>query len=440
MDVVDCSSGILIPYYDFDTKIVFVAGKVILYSTHAIMTKPGFQYKLNKQIKGDGNIRYYEITDSEPYIHYLSEYKSSTPQRGLGFMPKRGLDVTKNEIFRFYKLHATGGICEPISMIVPRKSEMFQEDIYPDTLSGIPSISCDEWLTGVNRDPILISLKDGAIPFMPKIVTYKQMGYSELGNNFSRMSAAAGLGKPTRLANGSSKLHHHHSQHSHHNHHHHQNGHHDINSSTANNHKNEINGYTEITLVDSVKKINYTNWPHANGAADNEPNSLSLANKINGFEGIQQSTKLVLSSRSAFSKTSSSSSHSLSPPSSPNQNHHRASSSSKRSSQEKDSSSVAHMENNSSSNMNSGTNNTATSSNESVNQVMSGEDYLLKTVPALSKGLVSSNGLNGAKARNGINNKQLEELEASYITSMSRNPITLRKTESLKLESAQTMR
>ena len=97
MDVIDCSSGILIPYYDYDTKIVYVAGK------------------------GDGNIRYYEITDSDPYIHYLSEHKSSQPQRGLGFMPKRGLDVTKNEIFRFYKLHATGGICEPISMIVPRK-------------------------------------------------------------------------------------------------------------------------------------------------------------------------------------------------------------------------------------------------------------------------------------------------------------------------------
>lgn len=99
-DVVDCSSGILIPYYDQDTNIVFVAGK------------------------GDGNIRYYEITDAEPYMHYLSEYKSSSPQRGLGWMPKRGLDVTKNEIFRFYKLHATGGVCEPISMIVPRKSEV----------------------------------------------------------------------------------------------------------------------------------------------------------------------------------------------------------------------------------------------------------------------------------------------------------------------------
>ena len=74
-------------------------------------------------------------------------------------MPKRGLDVTKNEIYRFYKLHATGNICEPISMIVPRKAEVFQEDIYPDTASGIPSMSCDEWINDENREPILVSMK-----------------------------------------------------------------------------------------------------------------------------------------------------------------------------------------------------------------------------------------------------------------------------------------
>lgn len=35
----------------------------------------------------------------------------------LGAMPKIGLDVTRNEIMRFFKLFATGSICEPISMI-----------------------------------------------------------------------------------------------------------------------------------------------------------------------------------------------------------------------------------------------------------------------------------------------------------------------------------
>jgi coronin-1B/1C/6 len=39
----------------------------------------------------DGNIRYYEFDNDEFWP--LSEYKSSEPQRGLAFMPKRGLSV-----------------------------------------------------------------------------------------------------------------------------------------------------------------------------------------------------------------------------------------------------------------------------------------------------------------------------------------------------------
>jgi len=40
-----------------------------------------------------------------------------------------------------------------------KKAEVFQEDIYPDTASSIPSMSCDEWIAGENRDPILVSMK-----------------------------------------------------------------------------------------------------------------------------------------------------------------------------------------------------------------------------------------------------------------------------------------
>ncbi|CAF1002799.1 unnamed protein product [Adineta steineri] len=94
-ETIDFGAGALIPFYDHDTRTVYLAGK------------------------GDGNIRYYELTDQgEPYLYFLSEYKSTTPQRCLGVMPKTGLDVTRNEIMRFYKLFATGSMCEPISMIV----------------------------------------------------------------------------------------------------------------------------------------------------------------------------------------------------------------------------------------------------------------------------------------------------------------------------------
>jgi len=136
-ETIDCSSGVLFPYYDHDTRILFLAGK------------------------GDGNIRYYEVVDQAPWLHYLNQFLSGSPQRGLGFMPKRGCDATQCEIFRFYKLHATKGMCEPISMIVPRKSDTFQEDLFPDTAAPTPAISAREWINGRNCNPVLMSLNTG---------------------------------------------------------------------------------------------------------------------------------------------------------------------------------------------------------------------------------------------------------------------------------------
>lgn len=51
-------------------------------------------------LQGDSSIRYFEITDESPYVHYLNTFSSKEPQRGMGFMPKRGLDVNKCEIAR----------------------------------------------------------------------------------------------------------------------------------------------------------------------------------------------------------------------------------------------------------------------------------------------------------------------------------------------------
>ncbi|WAR29826.1 COR2B-like protein [Mya arenaria] len=124
---------------------------------------------------GDGNIRYFEITNKDPFLHDLNNYVSSEPQRGLGVMPKRGCDINRCEIMRFYKLHAAKNFVEPISMIVPRKSNIFQEDIYPPTVSAIPSLNADEWISGQNRDPILISMQDETINHTPTITTYKVM-------------------------------------------------------------------------------------------------------------------------------------------------------------------------------------------------------------------------------------------------------------------------
>lgn len=136
---IDTSNGVIFPFYDPDTSMVYLCGK------------------------GDSAIRYFEVTDESPYVHFLNIYQSSDPQRGIGWMPKRGLNVNTCEIARFYKLH-TKGLCEVIPMTVPRKSELFQDDLYPDTLGDVPSLTAEEWVTGKNADPILISLKEGYKP------------------------------------------------------------------------------------------------------------------------------------------------------------------------------------------------------------------------------------------------------------------------------------
>ncbi|XP_063978268.1 coronin-2B-like isoform X2 [Diachasmimorpha longicaudata] len=147
-ETIDSSSGIVFPFCDSDTNVVYLAGK------------------------GDGNIRYYEYVNEAPWLHYLSQFISGNPQRGLGIMPKRGINTSTCEVFRFFKLHATRGMCEPISMIVPRKSDQFQEDLYPDTVGTTPALSAKDWISGINSPPLLISLKTGG-----GITTHKPQVY-----------------------------------------------------------------------------------------------------------------------------------------------------------------------------------------------------------------------------------------------------------------------
>nr|KAI8753633.1 coronin-1C-like isoform X1 [Biomphalaria glabrata] len=139
IEEIDSSNGVMFIFYDADTNMVYLAGK------------------------GDSIIRYYEVTDEAPYVHFLTLYQSNAPQRGIGFMPKRGLNVNNNEIARFYKLH-NNGLCEIIPFTVPRKSELFQDDLYPDTASDVPAISAEDFFSGKNSEPVLVSLKDGFAP------------------------------------------------------------------------------------------------------------------------------------------------------------------------------------------------------------------------------------------------------------------------------------
>ncbi|CAN9513228.1 unnamed protein product [Ophioblennius macclurei] len=178
----DTSNGVLLPFYDYDTNVVYLCGK------------------------GDSSIRYFEVTDESPYVHFLNTYSSKEPQRGMGYMPKRGLDVNKCEIARFFKLQERK--CEPIVMTVPRKSDLFQDDLYPDTAGPDPALEAEEWFDGKNGEPIKISLKDGYVPTKSREmkVVRKNVLDSKVTKNAENSSPGNKSASPTPSIKSEAKL------------------------------------------------------------------------------------------------------------------------------------------------------------------------------------------------------------------------------------------
>jgi coronin-1B/1C/6 len=129
----DSQSGICMPFWDDGSQMLYLAGK------------------------GDGNIRYFEYDNDK--FEPLSEHKSPEPQRGLAFMPKRGVNTHANEVMRAYKT-VNDQYIEPISFVVPRRAEMFQDDIYPPATGSKPAMSSGEWLEGKTARPAKIDMGD----------------------------------------------------------------------------------------------------------------------------------------------------------------------------------------------------------------------------------------------------------------------------------------
>jgi coronin-1B/1C/6 len=130
--------------------------------------------------KGDGNIRYYEYESDNLYA--LDEHKSSDPQRGMCFVPRRAVSTSECEIARAYKVTSSNSI-EPIAFIVPRKvsfpffsyspiiltrptthqSDSFQSDIFPPAPSIEPSLTAGEFFSGKPIALKYVSLETGAV-------------------------------------------------------------------------------------------------------------------------------------------------------------------------------------------------------------------------------------------------------------------------------------
>lgn len=44
------------------------------------------------------------------------------------------------------------------------QSDLFQDDLYPDTAGAEPAMEAEEWLDGRDEDPILVSMREGYVP------------------------------------------------------------------------------------------------------------------------------------------------------------------------------------------------------------------------------------------------------------------------------------
>jgi WD40 repeat protein len=134
----DAAAGVIMPFYDEDSDILFMAGK------------------------GDGQIRYYEILpDEEPknIVTHLGQFSSNNATSAACSLPRRSCDVMSTEIIRIYKI--SKGTITPLQFQVPRRSELFADDIYPPARGDEPAIKKEEWFGGKNATPKLVSLEGG---------------------------------------------------------------------------------------------------------------------------------------------------------------------------------------------------------------------------------------------------------------------------------------
>jgi len=108
----DNSAGLLVPLYDPDTNMCFLAGK------------------------GDRHVQFIELSDKEPFIIEGLRY-SGEQTKGACLVPKRAMDVMQAEVNRVLQLCDSSVV--PITWQVPRKSyREYHADIFPLT-NGLES-------------------------------------------------------------------------------------------------------------------------------------------------------------------------------------------------------------------------------------------------------------------------------------------------------------
>lgn len=134
----DNSAGLLVPLYDPDTNMCFLAGK------------------------GDRHVQFIELSDKEPFIIEGLRF-TGEQTKGACLVPKRAMDVMQAEVNRVLQLGDSSVV--PITWQVPRKSyREYHADIFPMTNGLESGPGPSTWWNGSNAGVPKINLDPSKRP------------------------------------------------------------------------------------------------------------------------------------------------------------------------------------------------------------------------------------------------------------------------------------
>ncbi|KAK8869948.1 hypothetical protein IAR55_000517 [Kwoniella newhampshirensis] len=133
----DTNPGTLLPLVDEERRIVYTAGR------------------------GDMTIRQIELSGPSGFQETLHPLPFPLSSASLALVHPAQLDVMKAEIGRVLVpvVDKDGDTLLPVGINVPRRQLIdYHEDLYPDIRGTIPEQSAADWLDGIDKNPLPISL------------------------------------------------------------------------------------------------------------------------------------------------------------------------------------------------------------------------------------------------------------------------------------------
>jgi hypothetical protein len=104
---------------------------------------------------------YYTDYDG-PKLNKIDSSNNKDNTLGMYFLPKRDIDISKNELNRVWRLTGIGQ-AEQYSFKVPRKGAGFSPEIYPPCLSGEYAQEYEDWDGGKDVAPVFKPFNPDAV-------------------------------------------------------------------------------------------------------------------------------------------------------------------------------------------------------------------------------------------------------------------------------------